>query len=148
MIGQFFKRGNLLGAERVQMNVTYQFKKISVFLAKNRFVTVLKQMSMSTVTQIEADRITGQKTPHYGRDGDLSGFQQEMEMVGDQSPSVTPGCGLRQQYRQTTDKVGSVVVVFEDRSALYSSANNVVERSRRINAGLSWHMVSLPQKST
>ncbi len=47
---QFIETGNQLCAKRVEMSVPHQFQQIRFFLARNGFITVLKQMAMTTIT--------------------------------------------------------------------------------------------------
>ena len=42
------------------MNVSNKFEQIRLFLAKYRFVTVLKEVSMTAVATVKIDGMTGQ----------------------------------------------------------------------------------------
>jgi hypothetical protein len=42
------------------MNVTYQFLQIGIFLADDRFVSILKKMTVALVALVEIYHISGQ----------------------------------------------------------------------------------------
>ena len=44
-----------------------------VFLAKDGFIAILKQMTITAMPAIEVDRVSGQKPPHDCCDRDRSG---------------------------------------------------------------------------
>jgi ketopantoate hydroxymethyltransferase len=46
------------------MNITGQFQKVRVFLAYDRFVSVLKEMALSLVPSIKSDNVSRQNLPH------------------------------------------------------------------------------------
>jgi len=94
---------------------------------------------MAVMAMIVTDSVTGQQTPHQCRDGHFSGFEQQVKMVGDQSPGVAAGRRLRQKSRQATNKAITVTVIFKNCAALNSPADNVMKRTGSVYAGLSWH---------
>jgi hypothetical protein len=58
------------------MDITNQLQQIWVFLAQDRFETVLKKMTMPAMTPVIAHRITCKYATHDRRDGNHSGTQQ------------------------------------------------------------------------
>jgi hypothetical protein len=48
---------NKPGPQGVEMNVPDELEEVAVFLANDRFVTILKKMADALVTTIEADSI-------------------------------------------------------------------------------------------
>lgn len=48
------------------MDVPDKFTQVGFLLAENRFVAVLKQMTVSTVAAVERNSISGQQSPHDG----------------------------------------------------------------------------------
>ena len=61
---------NQFGSQRIQMDVPHQFKQIGIFLAQDqdRFVPILKQVPMASMTAVEAYGMAGQQSPHHGGD--------------------------------------------------------------------------------
>ena len=74
--------------ERVEMDVAHQLGKITVAVAYDGFVTVLKKMPMPAMAQIVAHRVAGQKAPHEFRQPVRSTAQKYMGVVAHQRPGV------------------------------------------------------------
>ena len=58
-------------------------------MAKDGFIAILKQMTITAMLAIEVDRVSGQKTPHDCCDRDRSGTKKKMKMVWDKCPGIT-----------------------------------------------------------
>ena len=50
------------------MNIADKLFHVRIFLTDDGFVSILKQVTMATVTPVETNRISGQKPAHYRRD--------------------------------------------------------------------------------
>jgi hypothetical protein len=48
------------GTKRVQMDVSNKFEQVGLFLAKYRFVTILKKVAMTAVPSVKIDGMPGQ----------------------------------------------------------------------------------------
>jgi len=64
------------------------FPQVGVFLAQNGFISILKKMPGAAVSFVEITRMSGQQASHNGCDGNPSGFQQQMSVVGYQCPCI------------------------------------------------------------
>ncbi len=115
--------------QRIQMNVAHQFQKIDVFLTKNRFIAVLEQMAASVASPVEASGIAAQQSSHDGSHGNITGFQQEVKMIADQRPGITPRLALLDDFPQPLQKIIPVRIVTEDLSALKAAHHDVVHRT-------------------
>jgi len=136
---QLRERCHLLGAQWIQMNVAHQLQQVRLFLAENGFVAVLKQMSRPTMQAIEPSGVAAQKLSHDPCDGGVSGSQQQVEVVGHQSPCVAGGLGFTQDRLQPLEKVVAVGVLPKDLAALDTTANDMVQSTRGIDAGSARH---------
>src|SRR6056297_1780780 len=98
---------------------------------------------MTRMAPVEAHRIAGQQATHHRCDGNWAGLEQQMKMIGEQSPGVTARRGLREQDRQTTHKIGTITVILKNRSSLNPPADDVMQSTGSVYAGLSWHVRKL-----
>lgn len=57
------------------LNVADKLQKISVFLAQDGFITILKEMPVSVVTLVKIDHITGQLSFDQNGNGNIPGSQ-------------------------------------------------------------------------
>ena len=65
------------------MNISDQLQKIWIFLAKDRFLAVLKQVTITVVSFIKVDGMSGQQATHYSGNGHISCSKKKMKMVWD-----------------------------------------------------------------
>jgi hypothetical protein len=96
-------------------------------------------MSMSPVSAIECHGISGEKPSHHRGNRVGAGSQAEVEMVGQQGPSITCGGGFLQNTPKSFQKTLPVTIVDEYLTALYPSHNYVMKSVWGIDACLSWH---------
>ncbi len=52
------------GPHRIEMDIANQLLKVSIFIANDRFIAILKKMTVPVMAQVEVDGICGQKEPH------------------------------------------------------------------------------------
>ena len=102
------------GPDRIEVNVSGQLQQIRVLLTNDRFVSILKQMPVAPVPQVEIDDISGEKAPHALGQGLAARSHQEVKMSGherprihSQSPSLTEPC-------QAVEEILLVRLVAED----------------------------------
>jgi hypothetical protein len=62
-------------------------------------------------------------------------------MIGDQRPRGTLGLGIRQCVAEPGQKVIPVPIVEKDLPALDSPENDLLQRTRGVYSGFSWHGV-------
>ena len=63
------------------MNITNQLQQILVFLAQNGFETVLKKMTVSAMTPVIVNSLTGKYPAHDHRNSRCSSAEQQMNML-------------------------------------------------------------------
>jgi hypothetical protein len=56
------------GTQGIQVDIAYEFEKIRIFFAKDRFVAVLEKMAYPSMTPVEVLGVSGQETAHDGRE--------------------------------------------------------------------------------
>ena len=77
-----------MSPDRIQVDVSYEFKEVRTFLADDRLIAVLKEIAVSSLSLVEMDGIPGQKPSHHGRDRRRASSQQKVNMVGDEGKRV------------------------------------------------------------
>ena len=102
------------------MDITHEFEKVSVFLAKNGFVPVLKQMAVPAMSPVITLGMTGQQPPHDGSHGHRAGSQKQMKMVGDKRPCIARRLSFFQNQGQALYKVMAILIIIK-----YPAAFNV-----------------------
>jgi hypothetical protein len=68
----------------------------------NRFIAILKKLAASTMPAIKAHGMTGEQPAHHSGQGAIAATQQQVKMVGNQSPCKTAGVGIGQHLAQPT----------------------------------------------
>ena len=71
------------------MNIANEFRKISVFPADYRLVTVLEKPARSVMTMVERNNIPCKKLPHEKGDAGRSALKKEVCMIRHKCPGVT-----------------------------------------------------------
>ena len=82
------------------MYISKQLQQAAIFLAQNRFVPVLEQVTAPLVASVIPNGVACQEPPHHRNDWDRAGSQQEMKMVGHQRPGKIPCFRLFQDESQ------------------------------------------------
>ena len=106
-------------------------------------IAILKQMTVSTMTSVEISSIAGQQTAHDNGNRCQACFQQQMDMIGDQSPGVNWCFSFGKDITESFDKLIAILVVFKDFAFLDPSNDDVVKRSGGIYACFTRHKSSL-----
>jgi hypothetical protein len=88
---------------------------------------------------VESSRVAAQKLSHYPCDGDVSGSQQQVDVVGHQRPCVAGGLGLIQDRLQPLEKIVAVGVLPKNPTALDATAHDMVQDTRGVDAGSKRH---------
>ena len=140
---QAFHGFHYLRPQWVQMDIAHQLQEVSVFLAEDGFVAVLKKMSVASVSAIETTGISCQQPAHHTGNRDISSTEQQMEVVGQQGPCVAWRLGFGQDHAQTPYEVVSVQVFPKNHLPLYSAADDVMQCSGGIDARFSWHEIRI-----
>ncbi len=66
-------------------------------------------------------------------------------MIRNQRPAVAGRGGLLQNRTESFQKPVSIGIVFKNVSSLDTPAYDMMQGTRRIYSGLTWHAISLPQ---
>jgi hypothetical protein len=69
------------GSDRIEMNVTNQFQKITIPIAHDRLVAPLKQMPPTAVDLVKAPHVAGEQRLQDARRGKPIDFQQQVEVL-------------------------------------------------------------------
>jgi hypothetical protein len=88
------------------MYVPNQFFEIGIFFANNGFITILKQMTVSQMTVVVVNRVSGEESPHEFGKPDRTAAQKDMGMLCEVLDYVKL-CSLLLQSG-VIDRVGSV----------------------------------------
>jgi hypothetical protein len=112
---QLLKAGNDFRAQWVEVNISNQLQQIRFFLAENRFVSVLKQMTVPMVSAIVVHSIPGEQPLHYLGNRNSAGYQQQVEVVRNQRPGKAWRCRFPKDIAQSSDKIVAIRIILEYR---------------------------------
>jgi len=104
-------------------------------------------MTMTPVTPVELHSISRQKPSHGHADRRKARTQQEVDVIGDQSPCKTIGVRLSQHLLKSLYKGITIFIVPKDFPALDSANYDMVQGTGSINSGFSWHTCSDSRKT-
>jgi hypothetical protein len=88
---------------------------------------------------IERDGITGQQSAHETGQFKAIAAQQEMEMIGDQSPGKTVGFSFDKKAAEAGKKLITVIIVQKNFGPFNASYDDVLQEAGDIESGLSRH---------
>jgi hypothetical protein len=83
--------------------------------------------------------LSAQQPLHAGLDRRGAGPQQQMEVVGDQRPGLTNALGFFQHTPETPKELLSIAIIPENLPALDPPADDVLQRTRCVDARSSWY---------
>ncbi len=121
------------------MDITGQFQQIEIFLADDRLIAVLKEVSPSFVPQVEVDRLPGHQASHAPGQRLFFGSDQQVKMVGHQCPGVYGQSTRPGQFRQPIDEVLPVFPGSECLAGFDPPAHDVMQGPGGIQPRLSGH---------
>jgi hypothetical protein len=87
-----------------------------------------------------ADGITGEQAPHYGGNRFAAGFQQQVEMIGQQGPGQAERLGRDENLTQALDKIVPIMVIRKYNLAMDAAANDVMHGTGGVYARFSGHV--------
>jgi hypothetical protein len=120
---------NLPGTNLIQMNVANQLLEVPVFLTNDRVISVLEEMTVPVITQIEPHCISCKQTAHEGREPSRTASQQNVCVVAHYRPRINSGSRFHGQPPQTGNKVLSVSIIIHDASTLDPPDGDVMKRT-------------------
>ena len=121
------------------MDIPHQLVQIYVFLAYDRFISVLEKLSMPFVPPIVRYCISGQQSSHQSGNTRQAASKEKMGMIEYKGPCVALCVGFRQEYRKAFDKIIVIHVIVEYPAALNAPYHNMVQEAGCIEAGCPWH---------
>ena len=110
------------------MNIAHKLLQISILLAKDRLVAVLKKMSVTRIASIERHGIPGQELSHHPCDWDSPRSQEKVSVVAKQGPCVARGGAPDQDLAKTIEKGIAILIGSKDRGSLNPEDHYMVER--------------------
>jgi hypothetical protein len=87
-----------------------------------------------------------QEPAHNGGNWHITALQQQVEVIGYQSPGKAPGTGLSENTAEPIDKAVTVIIIHEHLAALNAADDDVVKCAGGVDAGLSWHTKALSSR--
>jgi hypothetical protein len=105
------------GPHRIEVNVSYQLHQIT----DDGFVSVLKEMPVAPVPQVEVDAISCEKAPHALGQGLGTRPHEEVNMIGHERPRIH-----NQSPCLTVEEILLVRLVAEDPDSFNPPAHDVV----------------------
>ena len=72
------------GHQGIEMNIPNQLLQVYIFFAKDGLIAILEKMTMTAMSPVETDCISGQKLPHQPGYGEHSGSEKKMRVISEQ----------------------------------------------------------------
>jgi hypothetical protein len=119
--------------------LTIPAREIGIFLAENRLVTILKELTVTVMSPVEGNRMTSKKAGHDGVEGSLACFQDQMNVIAEESPCVTRRVGFGKHLPDSLDKTVFVDIVTEDQSPLNPPDDDVMDHTFGVKTGMAGH---------
>jgi len=66
-----------VGLKRIQVNIADKLQQVEIFFTENRFVPILKELTVAPVAAIEGLGILGQQSAHHGGNRHLTGSKRK-----------------------------------------------------------------------
>src|SRR4030042_1608543 len=128
------------------MDVARELQQVGVILADDGLVAVLEEVPVAAMAAIEVDHITGEELSHAGGEGLLDCPHQEMEMVGQERPSVDGKISPLAETAEAAQEILPVPIVPENPGPFDPSADYMMQGCRGIEAGLAGHGERIKRK--
>jgi hypothetical protein len=109
------------------MNITNQLRQVSILLAHDGFIPILKQMTMPPMTPVEFHGIPCQQFPHARRQRPPLGLTEDMKMVGQKGPRINIHRVLFHQFLQSIDKIEPILIIEKDLPFLDAPPHHMVQ---------------------
>lgn len=109
------------------MDISHKLPEISILLANDGFVSILKKLAVPGVSAVEIDCITRQKPLHELGDASLTAPKKKVGVIGHEHPCVTDRFSFWKQDRKPLKEILPVSIIFEERATFYSSNNDMVQ---------------------
>ncbi len=123
----------------IQVNITNQFDKIGILLAKNRFVPILEELAVTVMSFIKGDGMAGEEAGHDGVERDNAGLEREMGVVAQERPRITGSVGIHEDPLHPFQKAVFIHIITEDQSTFNAANDDMVEHPLSVETGMTWH---------
>jgi hypothetical protein len=108
------------------VNVSRQFQEVRIFFTENRFIPILKQVAIPTISPVKPDHITGQQLAHALRYPLLPRTNEQVEMVVEKRPGMdTQGLAFT-EGSQPSQEILSVLLIPKNGNPLNPSAYHMM----------------------
>ena len=121
------------------MNVSDKLTQVHIRLAKDRFVSTLKDMPDLSISAIIVLAVAGQKPQHDAPDGVSLTLDQKMNVVCHQAVGVKIERQLLLKSREKRETFLEVLVRVKDVLAVIPSGDDVIKPALEFNPSLSCH---------
>jgi hypothetical protein len=121
------------------MYVAYKGKKIIIFVAQYGFVPIFEEVPGAVMSPIEVEGIPGEELSHDGRNAVLATLKKNMHMIAHKDPSIDTALPFSHRLTEALKQLGSVLVILEDCGFVDTAHHNMVQGTRDVQSGLSWH---------
>jgi hypothetical protein len=130
------------------MNIADKFEQITLFLAKNRFITVLEKVAAPLMPAVKADCVPGENFPHQITERFAPGTDQEMKVVGEKGPGQALTTGLEQSLFEAAEKIVTVPFTEKNLLAIMAADDDVVDSAREVDSLMSGHRPTILDRQT
>jgi hypothetical protein len=117
---------------------------MDIFLAKDGWVPILREMTGSAMPPVEANDVCGQQPAHHCCDRYIAGLLQQIKMIPYQTPGIIRGMGLVSDPSQPIKKIIAICVIREDDRTFHPHRHTMVPGAWGIYSGCSPHAQSIP----
>jgi hypothetical protein len=125
------------------VNIARQFQQVGIILADDRFISILKEMAMPSVSQVEVDHITGKEFAHTLGNRLATGTNQQMKVVRKEGPRIDMEIPIQAEIRQSVQKIFPVLIRAENGCPLDAPSHDVMQSPGCIESWLSRHIGTL-----
>src|SRR6266545_156043 len=126
-------------ANRVQVDVTHQFKEVIVCVDEDGFVPAVKEMADAPVFSVYPGCVTECQVLHHTGKGDITHLDEKVYMVRHKTEGMDAVMEQLGPVLKEEVKAIPVGVVEEDVLAGISTKNDVVNGSRIVDTRFTWH---------
>ena len=97
--------------------------------------------------QVKSNNITSKQAPHESGQGDSSGTEEKVGMIGQEGPRITVYLCLGAENLESFNKVLSILIVAKYFPTFYPTNHYVVQNAGSIQSCCPWHDLILPLNS-
>lgn len=125
------------------MDIADQLKEIGLFFTKNGLVAILEKVARPSMAPIEVDGVPGKEFSHYCRYAHVPRPNKKMYMVAHEGKGIDGAGSVLYDVAESIQKLLPVEVINEEITLIDPPQHYVMEGSPCIQAGVTWHKVTL-----